>query len=173
MFTGNEYLCSVGRLLLFKIIGMTFENIRLVARYERNLIIRNKLFWIFACCVVAGISLSHWLWQSDSLSGLRWLNRALPSFIPFWNAWFYNLVQGIIVIFIGIDFVWRDRRLETNAVFSARPVTNLAYYTGYGNDAAFVGTGRCYVESEGRGMDIPADRHILRRGLLRYISRDK
>lgn len=130
MFTGNEYLCSVGRLLLFKIIGMTFENIRLVARYERNLIIRNKLFWIFACCVVAGISLSHWLWQSDSLSGLRWLNRALPSFIPFWNAWFYNLVQGIIVIFIGIDFVWRDRRLETNAVFSARPVTNLAYQTG-------------------------------------------
>ena len=109
---------------------MTFENIRLVARYERNLIIRNKLFWIFACCVVAGISLSHWLWQSDSLSGLRWLNRALPSFIPFWNAWFYNLVQGIIVIFIGIDFVWRDRRLETNAVFSARPVTNLAYQTG-------------------------------------------
>ena len=75
---------------------MTFENIRLVARYERNLIIRNKLFWIFACCVVAGISLSHWLWQSDSLGGLRWLNRALPSFIPFWNAWFYNLVQGII-----------------------------------------------------------------------------
>ena len=109
---------------------MTFENIRLVARYERNLIIRNKLFWIFACCVVAGISLSHWLWQSDSLGGLRWLNRALPSFIPFWNAWFYNLVQGIIVIFIGIDFVWRDRRLETNAVFSARPVTNLAYQTG-------------------------------------------
>lgn len=34
---------------------MTFENIRLVARYERNLIIRNKLFWIFACCVVVGI----------------------------------------------------------------------------------------------------------------------
>ena len=67
---------------------MTFENIRLVARYERNLIIRNKLFWIFACCVVAGISFSHWLWQSDSLGGLRWLNRALPSFIPFWNAWF-------------------------------------------------------------------------------------
>ncbi|MFR7811182.1 MAG: hypothetical protein ACLU4N_19030 [Butyricimonas faecihominis] len=31
----------------------------------------------------------------------------------FWNAWFYNLVQGIIVIFIGIDFVWQDRRLET------------------------------------------------------------
>lgn len=50
---------------------MTFENIRLVARYERNLIIRNKLFWIFACCVVAGISLSHWLWQSDSLGGLQ------------------------------------------------------------------------------------------------------
>ena len=46
-------------------------------------------------------------------------------------------------------------------------------YAGYGNDAAFVGTGRCYVESEGRGMDIPADRHIVRRGLLRYISRDK
>ena len=48
---------------------MTFENIRLVARYERNLIIRNKLFWIFACCVVVGISLSHWLWQGDSLGG--------------------------------------------------------------------------------------------------------
>ena len=47
-------------------------------------------------------------------------------------------------------------------------------YTGYGNDAAFVGTGRCYVgKVRGRGMDIPADRHIVWRGLLRYISRDK
>ena len=44
---------------------------------------------------------------------------------------------------------------------------------GYGDDAAFVGTGRCYVESEGRGMDIPADRYLVRRGLLRYISRDE
>ena len=54
-----------GWLVLFKIVNMAFENIRLVARYERNLIIRNKLFWIFACCVVIGITLSHWLWQVD------------------------------------------------------------------------------------------------------------
>ncbi len=109
---------------------MSFENTPLVARYERRLIIRNKLFWIFASCVIIGITLSHWIWQGEGLGSSRWLNRALPSFIPFWNAWFYNLLQGIIVIFIGIDFVWRDRRLETNAVFSARPVTNLAYQTG-------------------------------------------
>ena len=104
---------------------MSFENTPLVARYERRLIIRNKLFWIFASCVIIGITLSHWIWQGEGLGSSRGLNRALPSFIPFWNAWFYNLLQGIIVIFIGIDFVWRDRRLETNAVFSARPVTNL------------------------------------------------
>ena len=96
---------------------MSFENTPLVARYERRLIIRNKLFWIFAFCVIIGITLSHWIWQGEGLGSSRWLNRALPSFIPFWNAWFYNLLQGIIVIFIGIDFVWRDRRLETNAVF--------------------------------------------------------
>ena len=109
---------------------MAFENIRLVARYERRLIIRNKLFWIFAICVVGGIACMQWGWQGQRLGGWHWTDRALPSFIPFLNAWVYNLVQGIVVIFIGIDFVWRDRRLETNVVFSARPVSNLAYQAG-------------------------------------------
>ncbi|MCQ4872644.1 golvesin C-terminal-like domain-containing protein [Butyricimonas paravirosa] len=109
---------------------MVFEYIRLVARYERRLIIRNKLFWIFAICVVGGIACMQWGWQGQRLGGWHWTDRALPSFIPFLNAWVYNLVQGIVVIFIGIDFVWRDRRLETNVVFSARPVSNLAYQAG-------------------------------------------
>lgn len=109
---------------------MAFGDIRLVARYERRIIIRNKLFWIFAICVVGGIACMQWGWQGQRSGGWFWLNRALPSFFPYLNAWMYNLVQGIIVIFIGIDFVWRDRCLETNVVFSARPMSNLAYQTG-------------------------------------------
>jgi len=106
---------------------MAFEDIRLVARYERKVIERNRLFWIFAVCVVGGIACLQWSWQGQWGA---WTERALPSFFPFLNAWVYNLVQGVFVIFIGIDFVWRDRRLETNVVFAARPVSNLAYQAG-------------------------------------------
>ena len=66
---------------------MVFEYIRLVARYERRLIIRNKLFWIFAICVVGGIAGMQWGWQGQRLGGWHWTDRALPSFIPFLNAW--------------------------------------------------------------------------------------
>lgn len=106
-----------------KKIGMAFGTIRLIARYERRLITRSKLFWIFAICVLVGITGFQWLWQGGGQWGFSsWSEVALPSFFPYLNAWLYSLVQGIMVIFIGIDFIRRDRRLETNVVFLARPV---------------------------------------------------
>lgn len=110
---------------------MAFGTIRLIARYERRLITRSKLFWIFAICVLVGITGFQWLWQGGGQWGFSsWSEVALPSFFPYLNAWLYSLVQGIMVIFIGIDFIRRDRRLETNVVFLARPVTNTEYQAG-------------------------------------------
>ena len=109
----------------------TFDNIRLIARYERRLIARGKLFWIFMICVLVGITGFQWLWQGGGRWGISsWAEVALPSYIPYLNAWLYSLVQGIMVIFVGVDFVRRDRRLETNVVFLSRPVTNTIYQTG-------------------------------------------
>ncbi len=112
-------------------MGKTFENIRLVARYERRLITRGKLFWIFTICVLVGITVFQWGWQGGG--GWRynpWSEVALPSYIPYLNAWLYSLVQGVMIVFVGVDFIRRDRRLETNVVFLARPVTNTEYQTG-------------------------------------------
>ena len=120
----------VESLVFGRLYNMSESNICLIARYERKLITRNKLFWIFTCFVIVGIALAHLLWQGELFGGFNWSNRALPSFIPLENAWLYNIAQGILVIFIGIDFIWRDRQLETNAVFLVRPVSRWEYRTG-------------------------------------------
>ncbi len=112
-------------------MGRAFENIQLVARYERRLITRSKLFWIFAICVLVGISGFQWGWQGGGRWAFSpWLEMALPSSFPYLNAWLYSLVQGVIIVFVGVDFIRRDRGLETNVVFLARPVTNAEYQTG-------------------------------------------
>ena len=77
----------------------TFDNIRLIARYERRLIARGKLFWIFMICVLVGITGFQWLWQGGGRWGISsWAEVALPSYIPYLNAWLYSLVQGIMVM---------------------------------------------------------------------------
>ena len=46
------------------------------------------------------------------------------------NAWFFNLLQSLLVIFVGVEFDWRDRRLGTNETFLSRSETNVEYMFG-------------------------------------------
>ena len=46
------------------------------------------------------------------------------------NAWLFNLLQSLLVIFVGVEFVWRDRQLGTNETFLSRSETNMEYMFG-------------------------------------------
>ena len=90
---------------------MALDKIRLIASYERKIIRRHLSFWIFLICIVFGIAGVQWYLQVDSPV---WAESALSATVPYMNAWFFNLLQSLLVIFVGVEFVWRDRRLGTN-----------------------------------------------------------
>lgn len=106
---------------------MALDKIRLIASYERKIIRRHLSFWIFLICIVFGIAGVQWYLQVDSPV---WAESALSATVPYMNAWFFNLLQSLLVIFVGVEFVWRDRRLSTNETFLSRSETNVEYMFG-------------------------------------------
>ena len=106
---------------------MVLDKIRLIASYERKIIRRHVLFWIFLICIIFGIAGVQWYLQVDSPV---WAESALSATVPYMNAWFFNLLQSLLVIFVGVEFVWRDRRLGTNETFLSRSETNMEYMFG-------------------------------------------
>ena len=106
---------------------MALDKIRLIASYERKIIRRHLSFWIFLICIVFGIAGVQWYLQVDSPV---WAEYALSATVPYMNAWFFNLLQSLLVIFVGVEFVWRDRRLGTNETFLSRSETNVEYMFG-------------------------------------------
>ena len=106
---------------------MALDKIRLIASYERKIIRRHLSFWIFLICIVFGIAGVQWYLQVDSPV---WAESALSATVPYMNAWFFNLLQSLLVIFVGVEFVWRDRRLGTNGTFLSRSETNVEYMFG-------------------------------------------
>ena len=106
---------------------MALDKIRLIASYERKIIRRHLLFWIFLICIVFGITGVQWYLQVDSTV---WVESALSATVPYMNAWLFNLLQSLLVIFVGVEFVWRDRQLGTNETFLSRSETNVEYMFG-------------------------------------------
>ncbi|MDY5490355.1 MAG: hypothetical protein SPG27_15810 [Butyricimonas virosa] len=106
---------------------MALDKIRLIASYERKIIRRHLSFWIFLICIVFGIAGVQWYLQVDSPV---WAESALSATVPYMNAWFFNLLQSLLVIFVGVEFVWRYRRLGTNETFLSRSETNVEYMFG-------------------------------------------
>ncbi len=105
-----------------------FKNLLHVTYYEVLLLSRGWLWWIFVFCILVGIGALQWNVQGGEWS--IWPNIAMASSIPLLNAWLYNIFQSFFVIFLGVEFVWRDRMFTTNDVIRSRPVTNTSYLTG-------------------------------------------
>ncbi len=61
---------------------MALDKIRLIASYERKIIRRHLLFWIFLICIVFGITGVQWYLQVDSTV---WVESALSATVPYMN----------------------------------------------------------------------------------------
>ena len=103
----------------------------MVARYEARLLRRSWVFLIFAVLGVVGISCFQFLIGSvDSAmeygltSGRNlWYLRALPSCIPYMNAYLFNGLQALLIVFFVAEMEKRAR-VTTMEPLWTRPCTN-------------------------------------------------
>ena len=110
---------------------MSIKRIIMVARYEARLLRRSWVFLIFAVLGVVGISSFQFLIGSvDSAmeygltSGRNlWYLRALPSCIPYMNAYLFNSLQALLIVFFVAEMEKRAR-VTTMEPLWTRPCTN-------------------------------------------------
>lgn len=61
---------------------------------------------------------------------ITWVNRAVPSGIPYLNLILLNIFQAIIAVVVASDVLRRDRELDTTAAIYAHPISNAIYVLG-------------------------------------------
>ncbi len=99
---------------------MEITALKAAISYESKLVRRNWLFYFFIFGVLGILSILI-PWTRNWIS---WENIAFASSIPIRGAYFLNLFQALIVIFIICDIERKRRKAETREVFSARPIGN-------------------------------------------------
>jgi len=109
---------------------LSMYNIWSVAVYEAKTLLRSWFFRIFA--VLALLFIGGWsvLAFSKAVPEIPWLFRALPSFIPYLNISWLNLVQAVLAIFLSTEFLKRDKKMDTTEVIYMRSMTNGDYVFG-------------------------------------------
>jgi len=106
----------------------SFQTIRTIARFEAILLFRSWFFRIFTVLILLflfGMNIGV-LSEDDS----NWILRALPSNIPYFNMVFLNTAMTFIAMFLAIDFLRRDKKLDTSEVIFTRSMTNWDYVWG-------------------------------------------
>ncbi len=108
---------------------MDYNCIRLVVSYEAKMIRRNNVFRVFAFILL--VFIGYWqIGMQSNITSERWAWVATSSSFPFVNAYLFNLLQSLIIIFIVAIFFLPDKRSETMDVFEVRPVSNVEYFAG-------------------------------------------
>ncbi len=105
-------------------------NIRTVANFEIKTLFRSWFFRIFSILtlfMLFGMNIGM-LTNGNGATG--WLLRSLSSNIPYFNIAFLNIAQALIAIFLGADFLRRDKKLDTTEVIYTRSMTNWEYVWG-------------------------------------------
>ena len=106
---------------------MHINQIILVSRYEAKILRRNWLFIFLVFLAVCGSLALQWVIQGDTT--IHFL-KALSCSVPFVNAFLFNFVQGIFIVFIAGDFIQRNRHLDSCESLYVRPYKNTDYVIG-------------------------------------------
>ena len=107
---------------------MNIQHVNIVARYEAKLLRRNIVFLGFVILAMIGIS----LWQVVNQGGdnVFWYKVAFASSLPFFNVYYYNLVQVLIAVFVSMEVVYREIKREAMEVFLCRPFRTSEFCIG-------------------------------------------
>lgn len=108
---------------------MKLNLILTVACYEAKVLKRSWLLRLFALLAFVGITVLQIMTQS-SWSITEHYMVALPSSMPFFNAYWFNLLQVFLLVFIVADRFKSGKHVDTTESLRVRPVSNTDYLIG-------------------------------------------
>ena len=103
--------------------------IRIIAKYERKILMRSWFFRIFSVFSLFVLFVFN-MGEISEVGDTEWVYRAVPSTMPYANLFLLNLAQAIIAIFLSSEFIKRDRKQDTTEVIYVRSMSNGAYLLG-------------------------------------------
>lgn len=108
---------------------ISLSNINTISHYEIKILFRTwlfKLFCIFEILLVFSISIEHFVSEPSS----RWVYKAISANIPYTTMIMVTLGQVVALLFLGPDFLKRDKKIDTTEVFFIHPFSNAEYIIG-------------------------------------------
>jgi hypothetical protein len=106
----------------------TLRTIVTIAWFEMLILFRSWFFRIFGILILLFLLAMNIGLLSDN--GGEWAIKAIPANIPYFNTLILGLSQSFIAMFLALDFLKRDKKLDTSEVIYTRSMTNWAYIWG-------------------------------------------
>ncbi|MFH0760674.1 MAG: hypothetical protein V2A67_04140 [Bacteroidota bacterium] len=106
----------------------TIRTIVIIAWFEMLILFRSWFFRIFGILILLFLLGMNIGILSDG--GGNWAIKAIPANIPYYNTLILSLAQAFIAMFLALDFLKRDKKLDTSEVIYTRSMTNWAYVWG-------------------------------------------
>lgn len=107
--------------------------------YELKRIFRNNVFKLFTIFSIVGIITIQYTWINFTLLHvpfvkwysfwLPWSYKGLPFTIPYMNAFLFNIVQVLFIIFICSDDLSQKHKRTLEAIY-CRPISNIEISLG-------------------------------------------
>lgn len=108
---------------------ISLNNIKNIAHYESIILYRTwlfKLFCIFEILLVFSFCINSFISEPTS----RWIFKAISANIPYTTLVTATLAQVVAILFLGPDFLKRDRQIDTTTVFFIHSFSNAEYIIG-------------------------------------------
>ncbi len=106
----------------------TIRTIGTIAWFELLILFRSWFFRIFSGLILLVLFVMNVQFLNDN--GGTWAIKAIPANIPYFNILILSLTQAFIAMFLALDFLKRDKKLDTSEVIYTRSMTNWAYIWG-------------------------------------------
>jgi|GEM_PF-1650282 len=108
------------------------KNIHLILHVARNEFRIGRRNWIYRFFFVLTLAVTSYylLFFQSSIHNFGYLMYAIPSSIPFMNAYIFNFLQIILFGFLALELFARERTIGTLEVMRVRPYGNAVYLTG-------------------------------------------
>ena len=100
-----------------------------IAAYEAKILLRS---WGFRIFVLLGLIIMSLLTAGIAAPSFSfpYYFRSLSGSIPLFSFKLFNVLQGIIVVFMATEFFKRDRRTDSTQVIFSRSFSNTSYILG-------------------------------------------
>ncbi len=105
------------------------RNILTIARYESKVLWRNWFFRIVSLIGV-GFLLIFNIAVFSEVETPRWFVLSNSWGMPYSSMIIISIAQAATVIFLATGLIKKDKKIDTNEVFFARPISNLDYVLG-------------------------------------------